>query len=58
LFAFAHPDDETFTCGGSIARYADQGNTRLVLYCATRGEAGKTQGFAHRKSWETSGLKN
>ena len=44
LFAFAHPDDETFTCGGSIARYADQGNTRLVLYCATRGEAGKTAG--------------
>lgn len=44
LFVFAHPDDETFTCGGSIARYADQKDTRLVLYCATRGEAGKTAG--------------
>lgn len=44
LLVFAHPDDETFTCGGSIARYADQKDTRLVLYCATRGEAGKTAG--------------
>lgn len=44
LLVFAHPDDETFTCGGSIARYADQRDTRLILYCATRGEAGKTAG--------------
>ena len=45
LFVFAHPDDETFTCGGSIARYADQGDFNLILYCATRGEAGKTAGI-------------
>src|SRR5690606_818398 len=44
LLVFAHPDDETFTCGGSIARYADRKDTRIVLYCATRGEAGKTAG--------------
>jgi N-acetylglucosamine malate deacetylase 2 len=41
LYCFAHPDDETFTCGGTIARFhAD--DVRQTLYCATRGEAGKT----------------
>jgi LmbE family N-acetylglucosaminyl deacetylase len=41
-FVFAHPDDETFACGGTIARYADDPSTRVILYCATRGEAGST----------------
>jgi N-acetylglucosamine malate deacetylase 2 len=41
LLVFAHPDDETFTCGGTIAKYAKDPGVRIVLYCATRGEAGK-----------------
>ena len=39
LAVFAHPDDETFGPGGTLARYALTGNTcRLVTF--TRGEAG------------------
>lgn len=41
LYCFAHPDDETFTCGGTIARFSAEG-VHQTLYCATRGEAGKT----------------
>ncbi|PTM58652.1 PIG-L deacetylase family protein [Desmospora activa] len=41
-FVFAHPDDETFACGGTIARYAADPQCRVTLYCATRGEAGST----------------
>lgn len=41
LYVFAHPDDETFTCGGTIAHFAEQPDVRQVLYCATVGEAGK-----------------
>ena len=38
LFCFAHPDDETFATGGTVARHADVGT---ALVCATRGEAGR-----------------
>jgi len=30
LFVLAHPDDETFLCGGTIARYAAAGMAVLV----------------------------
>ncbi len=40
LLVTAHPDDESFGPGGTIARYAASG-VRVVLVCATRGEAGK-----------------
>lgn len=40
LAMFAHPDDEAFGCGGALARAADEGR-RVVLVCATRGEAGE-----------------
>lgn len=40
LAVFAHPDDEAFSVGGTLAHYADLG-VRVVLACATRGEAGK-----------------
>ena len=40
LAAFAHPDDEAFGTGGTLACYAASG-TRVVLVCATRGEAGE-----------------
>ncbi len=39
LALFAHPDDESFAAGGTLARCADQG-VRVVLATATRGEAG------------------
>ncbi|GGA38958.1 hypothetical protein GCM10007416_09900 [Kroppenstedtia guangzhouensis] len=42
MFIYAHPDDETFASGGTIARYALQSDCEIVLFCATRGEAGKT----------------
>jgi LmbE family N-acetylglucosaminyl deacetylase len=38
---YAHPDDETFSGGGTFAKYAAAG-VRLTLYCATDGDAGKT----------------
>lgn len=42
---FAHPDDETFAIGGTIARYASQG-IRCHVFCATNGDAGKSSGVA------------
>jgi LmbE family N-acetylglucosaminyl deacetylase len=39
LAIFAHPDDETFLAGGTLAKYAATGWGVFVL-CATRGEAG------------------
>ncbi|MGE5664394.1 MAG: PIG-L deacetylase family protein, partial [Deltaproteobacteria bacterium] len=39
LFLLAHPDDETFGPGGTIARYAGEG-AEVTLVTATRGEAG------------------
>jgi N-acetyl-1-D-myo-inositol-2-amino-2-deoxy-alpha-D-glucopyranoside deacetylase len=40
LASFAHPDDEAFGTGGTIARYAQQG-VQVDLVCSTRGEAGE-----------------
>lgn len=40
LVALAHPDDETFGVGGVMARAAREGH-RVVIVCATRGEAGE-----------------
>lgn len=41
---FAHPDDETFVAGGTIARLAAAGE-RIDLFCATDGDAGKSSGI-------------
>ncbi|WP_270179084.1 PIG-L deacetylase family protein [Alkalihalobacillus sp. CinArs1] len=41
LFAFAHPDDESFTCGGTILELSKQKDTKTILYSATAGDAGK-----------------
>jgi N-acetyl-1-D-myo-inositol-2-amino-2-deoxy-alpha-D-glucopyranoside deacetylase len=40
LAIFAHPDDETFGVGGTMARYADNG-VPVTMVCATRGEVGE-----------------
>lgn len=39
LVILAHPDDESFPMGGTLAKYAAEG-VRVSLICATRGEAG------------------
>jgi N-acetyl-1-D-myo-inositol-2-amino-2-deoxy-alpha-D-glucopyranoside deacetylase len=39
LAILAHPDDESFAIGGTLAKYAHQ-DVQVVLLCATRGEAG------------------
>lgn len=39
LIVLAHPDDESFGMGGTIAHYARLG-VEIALMCATRGEAG------------------
>lgn len=40
MAVFAHPDDETFGSGSTLARYADEG-VDITAVCATRGEAGE-----------------
>ena len=49
IFVGAHPDDETFAVGGTLAQYAAAG-VETYYACATRGEAGtadpaKMRGF-------------
>ncbi len=39
LIVTAHPDDETFGCGGVLAKYASAG-VKVYCACSTRGEAG------------------
>lgn len=43
LAIFPHPDDESFSCGGTLAHYAAKG-VPITLICATKGEAGKRRG--------------
>lgn len=40
LAIFAHPDDETFGVGGTMAHHAGRG-TPVTMVCATRGEVGE-----------------
>lgn len=40
LAVLAHPDDETFGLGGTLAMYARRG-AQVFLVCATRGEVGE-----------------
>jgi N-acetyl-1-D-myo-inositol-2-amino-2-deoxy-alpha-D-glucopyranoside deacetylase len=39
LFIGAHPDDETFGIGGTLAKYAARG-AKAIYACATKGEVG------------------
>jgi N-acetylglucosamine malate deacetylase 2 len=43
LAVFAHPDDESFICGGTLAKYASSG-VEITLVSATRGEMGRRMG--------------
>ena len=43
LAVFAHPDDESLACGGTLARLADAG-ARVILVCASHGELGSPEG--------------
>jgi LmbE family N-acetylglucosaminyl deacetylase len=43
LAVFAHPDDESLACGGTLARLADAG-AHIVLLCASKGELGSLDG--------------
>lgn len=42
LAVFAHPDDEVFCAGGTLARWTAEGGEAMVV-SATRGEAGQIQ---------------
>ena len=53
---FAHPDDETFAVGGTLARYADDG-VRCSLYCATDGDAGRSSGIPVSSRAELAALR-
>ncbi|MCP3774148.1 PIG-L family deacetylase [Paenibacillus sp. MZ04-78.2] len=44
LFVFAHPDDESFAAGGTIAKLSSTGH-EVVLACATSGCKGKSGEF-------------
>lgn len=41
MFIFAHPDDESFACAGTIAKYRSLGH-EISLVCATSGCKGKS----------------
>ena len=47
IAVFAHPDDESLACGGTLAMCADAG-MHVVLVCATRGEADDSFGTLPR----------
>ncbi|MEM2983550.1 MAG: PIG-L family deacetylase, partial [Candidatus Bathyarchaeia archaeon] len=40
LAVHAHPDDESLSTGGTLAKYAAQG-VETFLVCCTRGEEGE-----------------
>ena len=42
LAVFAHPDDESFGPGGTLAKYAAEG-VEVWLVCATDGNAGTVE---------------
>jgi N-acetylglucosamine malate deacetylase 2 len=41
FFSYAHPDDESFTVGGLLAKYSEDKTIKTIVYSATLGDAGK-----------------
>lgn len=56
LGVFAHPDDETFLAGGTLAKYAARGWDVFVL-CATHGDAGQRGDYEHLTQGEFAELR-
>jgi LmbE family N-acetylglucosaminyl deacetylase len=56
LAIFAHPDDETFSLGGTIAKYA-KADWKVELVCATRGEAGDLGPYAENENVNLGNLR-
>jgi LmbE family N-acetylglucosaminyl deacetylase len=54
LGVFAHPDDECFCAGGTLAKYAEAG-AEIMVVSATRGDAGQIRD-AHTATRRTLGL--
>ena len=46
LFVFAHPDDESLACGGTIARLSRRGH-RVTVVSVTRGQNGYRPATQH-----------
>ncbi len=57
LAVFAHPDDETFGPGGTLARSASEGH-RVKLVSMTRGEAGTLGPAKHLSPQELGKLRS
>jgi LmbE family N-acetylglucosaminyl deacetylase len=53
LAVLAHPDDESFGMGGTLALYASRG-AEVYLVCATRGEVGEAD-MEHMKGFSSVG---
>jgi N-acetyl-1-D-myo-inositol-2-amino-2-deoxy-alpha-D-glucopyranoside deacetylase len=53
LAVLAHPDDESFGMGGTLALYASRG-VDVYLVCATRGEVGEAD-EKHLKDFSSIG---
>jgi LmbE family N-acetylglucosaminyl deacetylase len=58
LAVFAHPDDESLACGGTLARLVDCG-AHVVIMCATHGElsaerTGRDAALARTRAFELS----
>lgn len=53
---YAHPDDETFSAGGTFAKYSAAG-VRCTLLVATDGDAGKTSGLKVKSREELGALR-
>jgi N-acetylglucosamine malate deacetylase 2 len=52
LVVFPHPDDEAFTCTGTILNHVEQG-IPVTYICLTLGEMGRNMGnpiFANRET--------
>jgi N-acetylglucosamine malate deacetylase 2 len=56
LAVFAHPDDESLSCGGTLARVADGGG-RVVLMCASRGDRGSMSGGPKPAATDLGGIR-